>query len=69
MYVSSKDEKQPIAIAFARRGLYPGTTEASKAGCLCKVSAEHGDSGEIVVVIDENCPLHRVLPQPLADVL
>lgn len=78
MYVSSEDKKQPVTVAFRKPAVYPGTSEAVKAGCLCDferhmragfLPAERGDVDGDYVVINANCPLHKIVPKPLDDVL
>ena len=60
------DGPQQVTVIF-RKPVRPGTPEAQAQGCRCSfesnmaagfVTAERGDQDNVMVVINEDCPLH-----------
>jgi len=80
MTSSSEDatNKQPVTLEFTQPVVYPGTPEATEAGCLCSfernlqagfLSAERDHVDGVYVVIHQDCPLHKIVPKPMDDVI
>jgi hypothetical protein len=75
--VSAADEPQ-ITVVFHNPVVRPGTSEAQARGCLCRfesnmeagfLAAERGYENKTIVVIHEDCPLHKIVRKPMDDVL
>lgn len=56
----------------------PCTPEAQAQGCLCRfesnleaafLAAERGHEDETIVVIYQDCPLHKIVTKPMDDAL
>ncbi len=76
--MSAADEPQPVTVVFRKPIVWPGTPEAQAQGCLCRFEsnmaagflvAERGYEDEVMVVIHQDCPLHKVVRKPMDDVL
>jgi hypothetical protein len=78
--MSTADEPEPeqVTIVFREPAVRPGTPEAQAHGCLCRfetnmaagfLAAERGYEGRTIVVIHEDCPLHKVIRKPMDDAL
>jgi hypothetical protein len=76
--MGAADEPQPVTVVFRRPIVRPGTPQAQAQGCLCRfesnlaagfVTAERGDEDTVLVVIHEDCPLHKIVNKPMDDVI
>ncbi len=76
--MSAAGEPQQVTVVFRKPVVRPGTPEAQAQGCLCRfesnmeagfLAAERGYKDEVIVVIHEDCPLHKIVRKPMDDVL
>lgn len=76
--MSAADEPQQVTVVFRKPVMPPGTPEAQARGCLCSfesnmaagfLSAERGYEDEVLVVIHEDCPLHKIIRKAMDDAL
>ena len=76
--LSGADVPQQVTVVFRKPLVRPGTPEAQAQGCLCRfesnmaagfLAAERGYEDEVLVVIHKDCPLHKIIPKPIEDVL
>lgn len=76
--MSTAGEPQQVTVVFRQPIVRPGTPEAQVQGCLCRfesnmaagfLSAERGYEDEVIVVIHQDCPLHKIVRKPMDDVL
>jgi hypothetical protein len=72
------DEPQTVSILFREPFVRPGTPEAEEAGCLCRfesnmaaawLSPVPGHEDETIMVINKDCPLHKIISKPMDDAL
>ena len=70
------DEPQTVSIVFREPYVRPGTPEAERAGCLCRfesnmaaafMSPMPGHEDETIIVINKDCPLHKIISNPIDD--
>jgi hypothetical protein len=75
---SAADEPQQVTVVFRQPVVRPGTPEAQAQGCLCRfesnmavgfLAAERGHEDEVIVVIHNDCPLHKIIRKPMDDAL
>jgi hypothetical protein len=76
--MSAADEPQQVTVVFRKPVVRPGTPEAQAAGCRCSfesnmaagfLTAERGDEDSVLVVIHEDCPLHKIIHKPMDDAI
>jgi len=73
----NREEPPQVTIVFREPYIRPGTPEAERAGCLCRfesnmaaafVAAERDhEDGTTFVVIHKDCPLHKIISEPVDD--
>jgi hypothetical protein len=70
--------REQWTFVFRKPLVRPGTPEAEAAGCLCRFETnmeaaflppKPGHEDEVIVVIKEGCPLHRIIKKPMDDAL
>lgn len=75
--MSAADEPQEVTVVYRKPFVRPGTPEAHAQGCLCRfesnmqagfLTAERGCEDEVIVVIHQGCPLHKIVRKPMDDV-
>ncbi len=76
--MSAADKPPQVTVVFRKPVVRPGTPEAHAQGCRCRfesnmragfLTAERGYEDEVVVVIHNDCPLHKIVRKPMDDVL
>ncbi|MGH3319190.1 MAG: hypothetical protein ACRDQA_15185 [Nocardioidaceae bacterium] len=76
--MGAPNEPQRVTVVFRKPVVRPGTPEAQAQGCLCRfesnmeagfLAVERGHEDEVIVVIHEGCPLHKIVRKPMDDVL
>lgn len=70
---AKEPEPDQVTVIFREPIVRPGTPEAQAAGCLCRfesnmeaafLAADQGREGETIVVIHQDCPLHKIVTKP-----
>jgi hypothetical protein len=75
---SAAGKPEQVTVIFRQPIVRPGTPEAQAQGCLCRfesnmeaafLAAERGHEDETIVVIHQDCPLHKIVTKPMDDAL
>lgn len=69
----ASDDENRVTIAFTEPYCRPGTPEAHRHGCLCgfesnlraSIVAAERNPDTAIVVIHKDCPLHKIIQDPV----